>query len=148
MQQWKVLMEEPRHLHSYPNSSTSEFYGAGELIMSFGSSVSSSVNGGSTCNYTYFTRLSPGFNSCKILRMVSDTWWTLNTQFSGREEPRRWAWRWEQRKVGRWLIQLSKAAERVPSRSYPALPAASGESSVRKALSAELNWSRKKQTKP
>lgn len=43
------------------------------------------------------------------------------------EAPRRWAWRWGQRKVGRWLIQLSQVAERVPSRSYPALPAASGE---------------------
>ena len=43
------------------------------------------------------------------------------------EAPRRWAWRRGQRKVGRWLIQLSQVAERVPSRSYPALPAASGE---------------------
>lgn len=35
MQQWKVLIEEPGHLHSYPNSSTSELYDPGELIMSF-----------------------------------------------------------------------------------------------------------------
>ena len=30
MQQWKVLIEEPGHLHSYPNSSTSELYDPGE----------------------------------------------------------------------------------------------------------------------
>ena len=35
MQQWKVLIEEPGHLHSYPNSSTSELYDPGELLMSF-----------------------------------------------------------------------------------------------------------------
>lgn len=48
--------------------------------------------------------------------------------------------------VGDWFSFLRQ--QRVPSRSYPTLPAASGESFVRKALSAELNWSREKQRKP